>query len=56
MATLTAVQAVFGEAEIVLARELTERFEEIISAPASAHLKPLGAGEIRGEFTLVIPS
>jgi 16S rRNA (cytidine1402-2'-O)-methyltransferase len=55
LATLEAIQAVFGERAIVVARELTKKFEEIVTAPASGHLERLRAGEIRGEFTVVIP-
>jgi 16S rRNA (cytidine1402-2'-O)-methyltransferase len=56
LATLEAIHEIFGEREIVVARELTKQFEEIVTAPPSAHLARLGAGEIRGEFTLVIPA
>jgi 16S rRNA (cytidine1402-2'-O)-methyltransferase len=54
--TLEAIREVFGERELVLARELTKQFEEIVSAAPSAHLERLRAGEVRGEFTLVIPA
>ncbi|HET9489890.1 MAG TPA: 16S rRNA (cytidine(1402)-2'-O)-methyltransferase [Methylomirabilota bacterium] len=56
LATLDAIAEVFGEREIVVARELTKQFEELVSAPPAAHLARLGAGAIRGEFTLVIPA
>jgi 16S rRNA (cytidine1402-2'-O)-methyltransferase len=55
LATLEAIQTVFGERVIVVARELTKKFEEIVSALPAAHLERLRAGEIRGEFTVVIP-
>ena len=55
VAALEAIAEVFGEMEIVVARELTKQFEEIVSGPASVHLERLRAGPIRGEFTLVIP-
>jgi 16S rRNA (cytidine1402-2'-O)-methyltransferase len=55
LATLEAIQEVFGPREIVVARELTKKFEEIVTAPAAVHLGRLRAGEIRGEFTVVIP-
>jgi 16S rRNA (cytidine1402-2'-O)-methyltransferase len=55
VATLEAVRDVFGDSAIVVARELTKQFEEIVSAPPSAHLERLAAGPIRGEFTVVIP-
>jgi 16S rRNA (cytidine1402-2'-O)-methyltransferase len=56
VATLEAIGEVFGEREVVVARELTKQFEEIVSAAPSAHLERLRAGEVRGEFTLVIPA
>lgn len=54
-ATLEAIAEVFGEVEVVVARELTKQFEEVVSAPPAAHRERLAAGGIRGEFTLVIP-
>ena len=56
VAALEAIREVFGEAELVLARELTKQFEEIVRATPSAHLARLAAGPIRGEFVLVIPA
>ncbi len=56
VATLEAVREVFGEVELVLARELTKQFEEIVRATPSTHLERLAAGPIRGEFVLVIPA
>jgi 16S rRNA C1402 (ribose-2'-O) methylase RsmI len=47
---------VFGDREIVVARELTKQFEEIVRASAAAHHARLTAAGVRGEFTLVIPS
>lgn len=55
LAALEAIREVFGEAPIVVARELTKQFEEIVSAPAAEHLTRLAAAPVRGEFTLVIP-
>jgi 16S rRNA C1402 (ribose-2'-O) methylase RsmI len=55
VATLGAIREVFGDVDIVVARELTKQFEEIVAAPPSAHLDRLGASEPRGEFTVVIP-
>ena len=54
-AALEAIGEVFGGTEIVVAREITKQFEEIVTGPASDHLERLRAGPIRGEFTLVIP-
>jgi 16S rRNA (cytidine1402-2'-O)-methyltransferase len=55
-ATLEGIRAVFGDVELVLARELTKQFEEIVSASVSEHLAQLAEPrKPRGEFTLVIP-
>ena len=56
LATLEAVAEVFGTRDIVVARELTKQFEEVVRAPAAAHLERLTAAGVRGEFTLVIPA
>ncbi len=55
VATLEALREVFGEVEIIVARELTKQFEEIVRATPSAHLERLAAKGVRGEFVLVIP-
>jgi 16S rRNA (cytidine1402-2'-O)-methyltransferase len=55
LATLEAIGQVFGEREIVVARELTKQFEEIVRATPAAHRERLAAAGVRGEFTLVIP-
>ena len=56
LATLQALAEVFGSREIVVARELTKQFEEVVRAPAAAHHERLVAAGVRGEFTLVIPA
>jgi 16S rRNA (cytidine1402-2'-O)-methyltransferase len=56
LATLEAIATVFGEREIVVGRELTKQFEEILRAPAAVHRERLAAAGVRGEFTVVIPS
>jgi len=56
LATLEAIGTVFGEREIVVARELTKQFEEMVRAPAAAHRARLDAAGVRGEFTVVIPA
>jgi len=55
VAALEAIGEIFGDTRIVVARELTKQFEEIVTASAAAHVERLRAGEARGEFTLVIP-
>src|SRR5262249_50352473 len=54
LATLEAVETVFGEAEVVLAREVTKRFEEFRRGTASELRAALGAAGVRGEVTLVV--
>jgi 16S rRNA (cytidine1402-2'-O)-methyltransferase len=55
VATLAAVALVWGEAEIVVARELTKQFEEIVRGPAAVLRERWAEGPVRGELTLVIP-
>ncbi|PYO04441.1 MAG: 16S rRNA (cytidine(1402)-2'-O)-methyltransferase [Candidatus Rokuibacteriota bacterium] len=56
VATLGAIGEVYGEVELVLARELTKQYEEIVTATPAVHLARLAAAAPRGEFTLVIPA
>jgi 16S rRNA (cytidine1402-2'-O)-methyltransferase len=56
VAALEAIGEVFGDAEIVVARELTKQFEEIVRAPAAAHLERLRAAAPRGEFVVIVPA
>src|SRR3989454_4219438 len=44
VASLEAIREVFGEVAVVLARELTKQFEEIITATPSAHLERPASG------------
>jgi 16S rRNA (cytidine1402-2'-O)-methyltransferase len=55
LATLAAIGEVFGEREVVVARELTKQFEEIVRATPAAHRARLEAAGVRGEFTVIIP-
>jgi 16S rRNA (cytidine1402-2'-O)-methyltransferase len=55
VAALEAIAGVFGDAEIVVARELTKQFEEIVRATPAAHLERLRANPPRGEFVVIIP-
>ena len=55
LAALEAIGQVFGQAEIVVARELTKQFEEILRGTPEALRERFAAGTVRGEFTLVIP-
>jgi 16S rRNA (cytidine1402-2'-O)-methyltransferase len=54
VATLGAIEAVFGEAEVVLAREVTKRFEEFRRGTAAGLRAALTATGVRGEVTLVV--
>jgi 16S rRNA (cytidine1402-2'-O)-methyltransferase len=55
LASLEAIAQVFGEIEIVVARELTKQFEEIVTGTAARLHEHFAAREVKGEFTLVIP-
>jgi 16S rRNA (cytidine1402-2'-O)-methyltransferase len=55
VAAMEAIAEVFGATPVVVARELTKQFEEIVTATPAAHLERLRAGAVRGEFVVVIP-
>ena len=55
LASLEAIAQVFGEIEIIAARELTKQFEEIIRGTPAGLREHWAKGPVRGEFTLVIP-
>jgi len=54
LASLEDIDAVFGEREIVVARELTKKFEEIFRASAKVIQEKLLKNKPRGEFVVVI--
>jgi 16S rRNA (cytidine1402-2'-O)-methyltransferase len=54
LATLEDIEAVFGEGEIVLARELTKKFEEVKRAKPSQIIKEFKSSRPRGEFVVVV--
>jgi 16S rRNA (cytidine1402-2'-O)-methyltransferase len=56
LAALEAIGQVFGEVELIVARELTKQFEEVVSATPTAHLERLRRAPVRGEFVLVLPA
>jgi 16S rRNA (cytidine1402-2'-O)-methyltransferase len=56
LATLDAVGQVWGQREIVVARELTKQFEEVVRGPAARLRERFAGGTARGEFTLILPS
>ena len=55
LASLGAIGQVFGEVELIVAREMTKQFEEIIRGTPAALRERYGGGPVKGEFTLVIP-
>ena len=56
LASLEAIGQVFGETEIVVAREMTKQFEEIVRGTAAGLRERFASGPVRGEFTVVIPA
>jgi len=51
---LEEIQSVLGEREVVLARELTKVYEEIISGPINHLIGQLSDREPKGEYTLML--
>jgi 16S rRNA (cytidine1402-2'-O)-methyltransferase len=56
IATLQDFLDIFGERWIVIARELTKIYEEIIRGTISEVLKKLSGKKMKGEFTILISS
>ena len=54
LATLGDIQNIFGDIEIVVARELTKKFEETTRSKVSQIREHLGKTKPRGEFVVVI--
>ena len=54
LATLEDIQSVFGDRQIVVARELTKKFEESKRGPANEILEALKSQKPRGEFVVII--
>ena len=54
-AALAAIAQVFGDVEVVVARELTKQFEEIVRGTPDRLREHFGGDRARGEFTLIIP-
>lgn len=52
--TLTEIHAAWGNRNVVVARELTKKFEEIVRGPIASVLKTLSSKAPRGEYVLVI--
>lgn len=54
LATLADVGAVFGERDIVVARELTKKFEEIKRGKPNGILEQFKKEKVRGEFVVIL--
>ncbi|MFA6217466.1 MAG: 16S rRNA (cytidine(1402)-2'-O)-methyltransferase [Candidatus Omnitrophota bacterium] len=52
--TLEDIRDIFGEKEVVCARELTKKFEEVKRGPASLLLEQFTQQKPRGEFVVII--
>lgn len=52
--TLGEILVVFGDRQVVVARELTKKFEEIVRGPLSSVLRDLSQKPTRGEYVLVV--
>lgn len=52
--TLKVIQEVFGDIELTLARELTKKFEEIITEKISVHLRHYASKNPKGEFVILL--
>ncbi|TAK63148.1 MAG: 16S rRNA (cytidine(1402)-2'-O)-methyltransferase [Bacteroidetes bacterium] len=52
--TLQDIQTHFGNRKICIARELTKKFEEIITTSLSQAIKHYSAKSIKGEFVIII--
>jgi len=52
--TLEEIRSSFGERNVVVARELTKKFEEIVRGPISSVLASLTSKPTRGEYVLVV--
>src|SRR6266508_3180352 len=55
LASLGAIAQVFGDVEVVVARELTKQFEEILRGTPARLSAHFARAQARGEFTVVIP-
>jgi 16S rRNA (cytidine1402-2'-O)-methyltransferase len=56
MKTLSGLSAMDNKLSVVVCRELTKKFETIYRGNIENAVKSIGAGQIRGEFTVVIES
>lgn len=54
LVALEDIKSVFGSMDIVVARELTKKFEEVIRANPESIIKKLSQDKPRGEFVIII--
>jgi 16S rRNA (cytidine1402-2'-O)-methyltransferase len=52
--TLEEIKSVFGERKVVVARELTKKFEEIVRGSISSVLELMKSKPARGEYVIVV--
>ena len=52
--TLNEILSLWGERNVVVCRELTKKFEEIVRGPVSVVLKALSAKPTRGEYVILV--
>jgi 16S rRNA (cytidine1402-2'-O)-methyltransferase len=53
-ATLAAISEIYGEREVAVARELTKKFEEVVTGGAAELAERYAAQEPRGEIVLIV--
>jgi len=54
LATLQDIEAVFGDRQVVVARELTKKFEEVKRGSAQAIFQDFSRQKPRGEFVVIL--
>jgi 16S rRNA (cytidine1402-2'-O)-methyltransferase len=54
VSSLQDIEAIFGEREVVVSRELTKIYEEFLRGPVGAVISELGDRVIKGEVTLIV--
>ncbi|MEX0602610.1 MAG: 16S rRNA (cytidine(1402)-2'-O)-methyltransferase [Bacteroidota bacterium] len=52
--TLKEILAAWGDRNVVVAREITKKFEEIVRGPASSILSEISSKPARGEYVLIL--
>jgi 16S rRNA (cytidine1402-2'-O)-methyltransferase len=52
--TLSEILAIWGDRKVVVAREMTKKFEEVSRGNVSAVLEEISSKPVRGEYVLVV--